>query len=176
MADGNLPKTDDEKLAIQFLIGFRSHDSDGSEIREYFEPGEKEELKARAAFLRLIQRSDLHESLRLHLSMLFSPISKAQPRELVFRFRKGGKPRERDVRLALDVALKVDAGVKVEAAIQEVMEVYGVKRPTAYRAWAKYGETLLNDTAAREAVARLSDDILIAGLGIPYADKRRVSG
>lgn len=172
MADANLPETGaDEKLAIQFLNGFRSFDANGQETRRYLEPGSKEELKAREAFLRLIQRSNLHESLRLHLSMLFSPISKAQPRELVFQFRKGGKGRERDIRLALDVALKVDADVKVEAAIEEVAKVYGVKRATAYRAWAKFGETLLNDTAAREAVARLSDDILVAGFGIPYLHK-----
>lgn len=171
MAYGKLPKTSDEQLAIQFLNGFRVY-SNGQEDRRYLELGSTEELKAREAFLRLIQRSDLHESLRVHLSMLFSPVSKAQPRELIFQFRKGGKRCERDVRLALDVALKVDADVKVEAAIMEVAKVYGVKRATAFRAWEKHGKSLLNDAAARDAVARLSDDILVAGLGIPYTHKR----
>lgn len=172
MADKYLPKTDHQKLAMEFLTGVRVRDSDGHETHRYLEPGSDEELMARMALCYLIWQSNLHESIRLHLIMLLNPVdSELELRKLVFRFRSRGKRSDgvRDRRLAIDVALKVALGTKVEAAIQEVMTAYGVTRSTAFRIWEKHGKSFLADFTTGKAVATSSEEITapIAGLGRP---------
>ncbi len=163
--DQRTSSSDDEKLAIEFLAGRRTREN-GRETHHYLSPGSYDELKAKAAFIRLLWNSDLPQSIRLSLSMLFNHIqSDAEPRELVFRYRSRGKRPDfvRDVGLAVDVAVKVERGMKLEAAIQEVMVVYGVKRATAFKAWKKHGKSSLSIPNANE-----TKPTLIAGLGSPY--------
>jgi hypothetical protein len=111
--------TDDEKLAMEFLTGPRIREN-GREMHRYLKPGTDEELKARAAFTRLLWQSDLNENVRNRLMILFNPFAKSiEPRELIFRHRSRGKRPDhvRDFHLASDVAHKVAAGMKLAVLI-----------------------------------------------------------
>jgi hypothetical protein len=163
--------TEDEKLAMEFLTGRRTREN-GRETHRYLKPGGDDELKARAAFIRLLSQSDLNKSVRHSLGGLFNPFAGGvESRELVFRQRSRGKRSDgvRDIRLAMDVVSKADAGTKLEAAIREVMIVYGVKRATAFKAWKEHGKTRLADLQARKVITQSKEKpVLISGLGVPY--------
>jgi hypothetical protein len=87
--------TEDEKLAMEFLTGRRTREN-GRETHRYLKPGADDELKARAAFIRLLSQSDLNTSVRHSLCGLFNPFAGGvESRELVFRQRSRGKLRWR---------------------------------------------------------------------------------
>jgi hypothetical protein len=164
-------RTDDERLAMEFLSGCYIREPNGRESHRYLESASEEELNARAALIRLIFRSNLNEDIRITLGALLNPVnSHFEPRELIFRFRSRGKRPDpvRDIQLATDVAFKVAAGVKVEAAIEEMMARYGVKRPTAFRAWKTYGKATLAEITARRIAESTGKSAPIVGFGIPY--------
>src|SRR5262249_8959731 len=148
--------TDVERLAMEFLDG-QFIDGPNGWSHRYLEPGSDEELKARHALvLLLVSEAPLRDYIRQRLACLFTPAGRAlrplgrpapvqntwETRELVFKNRAPGNQPEhmRDFEIAKYVACKLADGIKLEAAIQESMARFGVKRPTAFRAWEAHGE------------------------------------
>jgi hypothetical protein len=154
----------DEDLALELLRGrlirepklVAGHlvpDRNGRIVgHEYIEEGSDRE--ARAAMERVLHNANWHPlspALLISLASLLSSDSYLQPRQLVFKNRKGGEQPNYviDMHIAGDIAAAKKAGGSIDAAKGEAAERYGVDRSTVSRAWKKHRSFFLPDETQR---------------------------
>jgi hypothetical protein len=136
--------TDDEKLALELLIGSVAKDERGLPFRRYL----VDEREARRAIVRLFEsEAPLHPMLRGWLAILFEPDGRYSKnwswggeRQLMFRFRKQGRHRDtiREAYIVLSVFVGTHQGLTVDKAIEATAEKYRLSQETIRRLWDKY--------------------------------------
>jgi hypothetical protein len=127
------PPPTDEQLAYELICGVEVLGPRGQFVRQYLEPGSYHERRARAALARFIRKgTQFPNHMREVLAALFDPASsKHVERQIVFKFRKGNRPRPHQyagLLIAQHVWDQQVQGIKKEAAVASAMERFGLKR------------------------------------------------
>jgi hypothetical protein len=140
--DGKPALTDDEKLALELLIGSWAKDERGLPFRKYL-VDERESRQVIAKLLR--SEAPLHRDLRDYLAILFDPNDRdangwlGGERQLVFRFRKRGRRRDsiRETHIAVSVFVGTHRGLTVDKAIEATAKKYRLSQESIRRVWDK---------------------------------------
>jgi hypothetical protein len=110
--------------------------------RKYLEDGSSEELKARAALVRLLEGDDpVPRAVRYQLAALFDPNTKLpwEERRLVFEFKNSGRRKsEMAIKRLWEIYHRNKAGEGVTAIVREIAERDGVEDNSLMKSWTQF--------------------------------------